>query len=100
MFGQQLLQVRLDAVLHQTGIDAQFVAVSCSTSSMVIAVAHRPCFSTTHTGIGTVLGEPARWAHPVQGLVGPVVMCTLTDPSALMSSSRRAEGRWAIKPAR
>ena len=45
VLGQQLLQVRLDAVLLQAGVDAELVAGVVMTSSIVMMQrARRPCW--------------------------------------------------------
>ena len=77
MFGQQFLQVRFDAVLHQAGVDAEFVAgvvldrLQGDAQLLACLVLHHPHRMRAVLGLG--LDEPARRAHPVQWLVGAVV---------------------------
>ncbi len=76
MLGEKFLQVRLDTVLDQTGVDTEFVArivVDLFESDAQLLA----CLVGDHPqGLGVLDGlllEPAGWAHPVQGLVGTVV---------------------------
>ena len=51
--GQQLLQMRLDAVLLQARVDAEVVAVSLSTSSTVMTSCSPPLFVTVQRSSST-----------------------------------------------
>jgi hypothetical protein len=71
LLGEQLLQVRLDAVLDQAGVDAQVhrgVAerlLDRDGQGLARLVGDRP--------LVRLLGQPARRRHPVQRLVGAAV---------------------------
>ena len=101
VLGEQLLQVRLDAVLLQAGVDAELVAwCRAATSSIVMTqllagLVGRP--SRRRRRRSVVLAQRAGRAHPVQRLVGAGRRRgPSTEPSALTSSSRVAIGRWAV----
>ena len=75
VLSQQDLQVRLDAVLHQTRVDPEFVAgvvldiLKGDPQLLACLVLHHP---DRQRPVG-ILDEPARRAHPVQRLVGAVI---------------------------
>ena len=77
MLGEQLLQVLLDAVLLQAGVDAEVVAGVVGTSSMrirrVSPVLPAVTVHSTLAVLGGALADRARRAHPVQRLVGAAV---------------------------
>ena len=83
VLGEQLLQVRLDAVLDQAGVDAELVGavvvhlVDLHPQPVLgLGVLHDPHGGDAVGGLGLVgldLGHRARRRHPVQRLVGPAV---------------------------
>ena len=106
LLGEQLLQVRLDAVLDQARVDAELVLESCSTSwivttrrSLGLGVLHRPDLPDAG-GASASVGSPTIRLHggliQLSGLYEPPSECTSTEPSALTRSSRAASGRWAV----
>ena len=110
MLGQQGLQVRLDAVLLQPGVDAELVGgvvedlPDRDLQRVPVAAAHLPERGQRLGGPG-VLDLPAERPFSVNLQGGLIQFSGLyarssawidTDPSALIRISRLAIGRWAV----
>ena len=107
MLGEQPLQVGLDAVLDQAGVDAELVGGVVQhlvdehpQAVLGLGVLHLPD-QMTPSAASCSSGETSAIAHggdiQFSGLYEPPSLCTSTDPSALTSSSRVARGRWAVR---
>src|SRR6266545_3864825 len=94
---QQLLQVRLDAVLGEARIDAQLVGavlkdlLQDDPQLLPGAVDHPP-----HAGR---LLDPAGWRHPVEWLVGPVIGVDRHRAVGLDHQEPRGQGQMCREPA-
>ena len=75
MLGQQSLQMSFHAVLDQAGVNAQFVArIVLDLLDRDAKLLPRLVLDHPHRDLPVgLLDEPARRAHPVQGLIGTIV---------------------------
>jgi hypothetical protein len=103
LLGEQLLQVRLDAVLDEAGIDAEIDGgvgqrlLDGDGQGLAGLVGHRPLARLPVTR--WMLGQPAGRRHPVERLVGAAVGMDEDRPVGLHDEQPEGGGEMGGEPA-